>query len=303
MDAIIDIGSNSVLLLIAQRDASGAVRCVLDLATVTRLSQGAAQSGKLQPEAIERTLSCLRRYAQIAVDHECERVEAVATEGVRMASNREAFLEPARGALGREVRLIAGQEEARLSYLSVAMEERSPDDRRPLAVLDIGGGSTELAIGVGRTLLHSASHRIGSVRLTERHVRHDPPRQDEIDAIEADCRAAFATQTVEPLEELHGLAGTVTTTAALLLGLSAYDRERVDGQRFARDQVRGLRDALAAQTVAQREALACLGPGRADVAVAGITILCAALEHCGASTLVVRDRGLRWALVGAADSM
>jgi len=293
MRAIIDIGTNTVLMLLARRDADGRVVVTDDMVRMTRLGQGAAASGRLLPEAIERTLAALREYRGIAQRLGAE-IEAVATEGLRMAGNPEAFLEPAAEALGRPVRLISGDEEAELSFRSVAQEE--PGDG-PLYVLDIGGGSTELVVGRGGVVIDRRSHRVGSVRLTEQLVRSDPPTAAEIEAVAAAARTAFAQQPVPPRPELHGLAGTVTTVAALLLDLPVYDRNVVDGSRFSLEQVIALRDRLAALSLAERLRLPQLPPGRADVIATGATILVEALRHCGATTLVVRDRGLRYALV------
>ncbi|MCX4247647.1 Ppx/GppA phosphatase family protein [Paraliomyxa miuraensis] len=293
MRAIIDIGTNSVLLLLASRDSEGRVLVTDDVARVTRLGQGAAQSRRLHPEAIERTLAVLREYRALADQHQAQ-LEAVATEGLRMAEDADAFLGPAARVLGQPVRLISGDEEAELSYRSVAQE--LPGDA-PLHVLDIGGGSTELVVGCGPQVLDRRSHPMGSVRLTEQYVRSDPPTKAEVEAMAAAARRNLATQVVAPLPELHGLAGTVTTMAALLLLLDEYDRHKVDGSRFAVWQVEGLRDRLASMTQAERCRFPALPPGRADVIVAGVTILVEALRHCGAQTLVVRDRGLRYALV------
>lgn len=293
MRAVIDIGTNSVLLLLASRGADGRVFVRDDIARVTRLGQGVAQSRKLQPEAIERTLAVLREYRALAEEHGAE-LEAVATEGLRMVDDAEAFLGPAAELLGQPVRLISGDEEAELSYRSVAQEQSNDG---PLHVLDIGGGSTELVAGRGLQVIDRRSHPVGSVRLTEQHIRSDPPTKAEVEAMADAARSTLATQVVTPLPELHGLAGTVTTVAALLLLLPAYDRNQVDGSRFAVWQVAGLRDRLASMTLAERGKFPALPPGRADVIVAGVTILVEVLRHCGAQTLVVRDRGLRYALV------
>lgn len=293
MRAVIDIGTNSVLLLLAERQQDGGLRVLRDQSTITRLGQGAGASGVLAAEAIGRTLACLAEYRRTA-EAAGASITAVTTEGVRMASNQDEFLGPAAGVLGGAVRILSGDEEAELSYLSVARE--TPGDG-PLRVLDIGGGSTELVLGEGSRLLSAVSHRVGAVRLTERLVSADPPTPAMVAAVREAALAAFASQPVAPFPVLHALAGTATTTAALLLNLPAYDRLAVDGSRFTVSQVLALRDALASETLAQRCERACLERGRADVVVAGVTILLAALEHCGAEVLVVRDRGLRFALV------
>lgn len=293
MKAVIDIGTNSVLLLLGSRDANGAVRIERDEARVARLGQGVAKRGSLLPEAIERTIAVLADYRTLA-DEAGAPIEAVATEGLRLARDKDVFLQRAREALGVPVRMISGEEEARLSYLSVAREHPEVGEMR---VIDIGGASTELAAGRGEVVDGVVSHKIGSVRLTEAHVGHDPALLGEVLAIEAAARRAFESQPLPASDDLYGLAGTVTTTAALLLGLEAYDRDRIDGTRWSVDEVVALRDALAAEPLEVRMQRPCLPPGRADVVVAGLSILRVALEHCGAKTLVVRDRGLRYALL------
>lgn len=294
MKGVIDIGSNSVLLLLGERSPDGQLQIAEDRATVCRLSEGVSRTGHLAEAAIERTLACLRAYRAAAEAAGATSLEAVATEGLRMAGDAERFLAPAAEVLGSPVRIISGDEEARLSYRSVALEE----GKGPLRVIDIGGASTELVVGEGLEVSDAVSHPIGSVRLTERHVHapREPVPAAAIAAIEADARRVLAAQPVTPHPVLHGLAGSVTTCAALLLELGSYDRERVHGTSFERAAIVALRDRLASLDMSGR-----IGPvlseGRADVIVAGLTILIAALDHCGSGTLAVRDRGLRYALL------
>lgn len=293
MKAVIDIGTNSVLLLIGKRREDGSLDIVCDEARVARLGEGVAHRGRLRPEAIERALVILEDYRRIA-DERSAPIEAVATEGLRLAADRDVFLERARDVLGVPVRMITGEEEARLSYLSVAREHPQVAAMR---VIDIGGASTELAVGSGVDVEQVVSHKVGSVRLTEAYVHDDPPSATQIEAVENTARTAFATQPMEPADTLYGLAGTVTTAAALLLDLQAYDRDRVDHTSWSRSQLQQLRAELAAESLDVRSQRPCLPAGRADVVVAGLSILLVALEHCGAAQLVVRDRGLRYALL------
>src|SRR5688572_9274336 len=172
MRAVIDIGSNSVLLLLARRGPDGAVEVLRDQSTITRLGQGAGASGMLAPEAIERTLACLADYRAQAEAAGALRIIPVTTEGVRMARNQADFLVPAGEVLGVPVRLLSGAEEAELSYLSVA---RETPEGGPLRVLVIGGGSTELVIGEGLEVRAAVSHPVGAVRQTERLITSDPP--------------------------------------------------------------------------------------------------------------------------------
>ena len=292
--AVIDIGTNSVLLLVARWRGQD-IEIALDQATITRLGKGVAATGVLAPESIARTLAVLKQYRATAAQYGATPL-AVTTEGVRLASNRDDFLRPAAEVLGAPVRLLSGAEEAELSFRSVAQETGSAG---PLRVLDIGGGSTELAVGEGEQLVSSVSHPIGAVRLHERFVAHDPPEPSEVAQIELAALDTFRRgQPLAAYPILTGLAGTVTTAAAMLRALPAYEREAVDAAAFAYAQVRDLRDRAAQVTAAERCRLwPALDPARADVIVAGLTILVAAMQHCGATSLVVRDRGLRYALI------
>ena len=292
--AVIDIGSNSVLLLVGARRADGSLEIVRDEATVARVSEGAAASGVLRGEAIERTLTVLRRYREQARADGVTQIEAVATEGLRMASNAGEFLGPAGEVLGQPVRIISGDEEARLSHRSVALEH---PDVAPLRVIDIGGASTELVVGRGLEVDGAVSHRLGSVRISEQLSDGHPPSAAALERMHAHAREVLAAQPLAPHPELYGLAGTVTTAAAVLKGLTRYDRDAVDRTRIEYAQLADLRDRLAGMELAQLQAIPLVGTGRGDVIVGGVTILLAALEHCGADTLIVRDRGLRYALL------
>lgn len=289
---VLDIGSNSVLLLVAAINEQGRLRVVRDVSRVTRLSEGAAASGKLKSAAIDRTLAALHELRGLANQLGVNPL-AVATAGVRMAKNQDDFLLPAAEVLGAPVRLLSGDQEAQLSFASVAVDQ---SETTPIRVIDIGGGSTELVVGCGNKILSAHSHEIGAVRLTERFVHSDPVDPDALEAMERAIAESFSKQKLEPSPVLYGLAGTVTSAAALILGLQEYDREKVDGTQITLGELLRLRDELAAMTQAQRRALPVLGKGRADVVVAGVTVLCSAMRHCGAQMLAVKDRGLRYAL-------
>ena len=291
--AVIDIGSNSVLLLMGRVGRDGGVHVVDDIATVTRLSQGVGSSGRFAEDAVSRTLRTLAGYRTQIETAGASLCVAAATEGVRMAADSRAFLAAAEEVLGQPVRVLSGEDEAELSYQSIAVEHPS----QALHVLDVGGASTELAFGVGMKVRQRSSVPVGSVRLTERYMRGDPPTFEELSAVEAAAREALTKVALPPTTVLYGLAGTVTTAAALMLGLEAYDRARVDNTRFSRSQVSALRAMLATETLATRCARPCLPPGRADVIIAGLTIVQLAMEHLGADTLICRDRGHRYALL------
>lgn len=294
--ATIDIGTNSVLLLIAER-RDGTLVPLLERATITRLGQNVDASRRLLPEAMERTLACLASYADDLRTARVDRLAIVGTSAMRDAAGGSDFVERAERLLGERPRVISGDEEAELTFHGALS---GLDAKGPVSVFDVGGGSTEIITGhVGERAGYSRAKSldVGSVRLFERHVRHDPPLPEELHRSAADVQAALAT--VEPPEAgitLVGVAGTVTTLAAIELGLSVYDPARVHGARLSRESAGALMEKLAGVTLAERQALAGLEPKRADVIVVGAVIVREVLDWSGCSELVVSDRGVRWGL-------
>ncbi len=219
---------------------------------------------------------------------------------MRDAAGGEALAAHIVASFGVAVRVLSGNEEARLTFRG-ALGGMKFADRADLAVFDIGGGSTEVVIGrldEGRTSLdYASSFDVGSVRLTERHVRHDPPTPAERAQLFDACRAAFAR--VPPLRSKQppvGIAGTMTTLAAVSLGLSIYDGTRVHGLLMGHSELVRVVDELASMSLESRRAVAGMEPKRADVVVAGGCIALALLEHWGAREVLISDRGVRWGL-------
>jgi exopolyphosphatase/guanosine-5'-triphosphate,3'-diphosphate pyrophosphatase len=301
--AAIDIGTNSVLLVIAVVDAAGA-RPILERATITRMGEGVDQTRRLAPAAVERNLECLRAYAADLSAHGSPRLDVVGTSALRDADGAPAFLDEAERILGVRPRVIAGDEEARLTFRG-ALSGLSLAGK--LLVFDIGGGSTELVVGdaAGSEPASRVSLDIGSVRLYERHVRSDPPSPVEVAAIEADIARALAgaaplaqLRLGEPLT-LVGVAGTVTTLKALDLGLAAYDAAQVHGAVLTLSAAERLCEQLCALTLEERKRLPGLQPKRADVIVAGALIVRELLRRAGAREAIVSDRGVRFGLLEA----
>jgi exopolyphosphatase / guanosine-5'-triphosphate,3'-diphosphate pyrophosphatase len=299
--AAIDIGTNSVLLTIAATD-DGAVKPVLERATITRLGEGVDKTRRLAPAAVERNLACLRSYAQDLEHHGSPRLDVVGTSALRDAEGAGSFLDEAQRILGVRPRVIAGDEEARLTFRGALSGLKLSG---PLLVFDIGGGSTELILGDGGEPHSRVSIDIGSVRLFERHVKNDPPLAAELAAAEADIARAFAGAA--PLSSLVpagpltlvGVAGTVTTMKALELGLGAYDPARVHGAVLTLSTVETLCSRLAALPLSERQLLPGLEPKRADVIVVGALIVRDLLRRAGATQAVVSDRGVRFGLLEA----
>ena len=302
--AAIDIGTNSVLLVIAAAEA-GVARPLLERATITRMGEGVDQSRRLAPAAVERNLACLRAYADDLRAHGSPRLDVVGTSALRDAQGAEEFLDQAEAILGVRPRVIAGDEEARLTFRGALSGLRLAGK---LLVFDIGGGSTELILGdaAGAAPPESrVSLDIGSVRLFERHVRTDPPRAAELAQLEADIARELAEATPlsrvaagEPIT-LVGVAGTVTTLKALELGMPAYDPARVHGATLTLSAVEDLCAKLASLPLAERAQLPGLEPKRADVIVAGALIVRDLLRRAGAEAMVVSDRGVRFGLLEA----
>jgi exopolyphosphatase/guanosine-5'-triphosphate,3'-diphosphate pyrophosphatase len=259
---------------------------------IVRLGEGVDRTGRLAPEAIERTRRALLNYAAEIAASGTARVRMVATSASRDASNAAEFRAMVRGVLGIDPEVISGDEEARLSFAGAV---RGLSAEPPYLVVDIGGGSTEFATGhsaVGAAL----SVDIGCVRMTERHLRSDPPTATEIAAAERDITAAvdraLAAVRGDTAGTLVGLAGSVTTVTALALGLPSYDAERIHHARASYDAVAKVTADLLAATVAERRALPVMHPGRADVIGAGALILRIIMERSGQATVIASEHDI-----------
>ena len=295
--ATIDIGTNSVLLLVAARDGSH-VRALTELATITRLGEGVDATGELSEAAEARTLACLERYASEIAKWSVDRVEAVGTSAMRDARGGSAFCDRAQAILGVRPSVISGEREAQLTFDGALI---GLEPQGILAVFDIGGGSTEIIVGarVGRgrgTLARAVSLDIGAVRLNERHCHHDPPTRSELDAVRKDIRVALKRAPALKGRPLVGVAGTVTTLTAYVHDIAPYDPRRVHGAVLARTELSEAIDRLAAMPLAERRGLAAIEPNRADVIVAGALIADEICEASGADRLLASDRGVRWGL-------
>jgi exopolyphosphatase/guanosine-5'-triphosphate,3'-diphosphate pyrophosphatase len=291
--ATVDIGTNTVLLLVADRKQDGSLEAVTERATITRLGAGVDRSRKLDAEAVERTCECLRSYGEIARRLGVQRAAVVGTSAMRDAAGGEVVLECVRAAFGVDARVLSGDEEARLTFAG-AKSGLAFGLRQDLAVFDIGGGSTEVVVPA---LPFAHSFDIGSVRLTERHVRHDPPTSLELETLARVAREILqGVPRLDPSMAVVGVAGTMTTLAAVSLQIVPYDGERVHGQRLRTEALRDVVNRLASLTVEERRAVPGMHPKRADVIVAGGVIALGLLECLRAETVIISDRGVRWGL-------
>jgi exopolyphosphatase/guanosine-5'-triphosphate,3'-diphosphate pyrophosphatase len=298
--AAIDIGTNTVLLCVADVSEAG-LTPVLDRSIITRLGQGLDRAGTLDPQAIERTLEALEAHARTAREAGAERIAAAGTAALREARDADRFLSEAKRCAGIEIEVISGETEAALALEAVAREREESASRNgavsgPLLVMDIGGGSTEFIAGEGRSIRWARSLPVGSVRLTERFLRHDPAPPEEIDALIRHVRGTFANLPDPPGTEsatMVGIAGTYTTLVAMKLRLRAYDAAAIRRTPLAMADLDALIAALAPLTARERLALPGLEPGRADVILAGAAIAREGLARFGRSAIGVTDRGVR----------
>lgn len=296
--ATIDIGTNTVLLLVAEKSDGGELVPVEEHATITRLGQGVDKAKKLAPEAIARTNACLDQYADIVRRTGAERVAVVGTSAMRDAGGGEAVRAHVKKCFGVEARTISGDEEARLTFAG-ALSGLPDPGASPVTVFDIGGGSTEVVHGRRDTgeLAFVQSFDVGSVRLTERLISGDPPAKDERDAVLAAAREVFRAVPSLPSDMPPiGIAGTMTTLAAVYLRMETYDAKRVHGLTMTVPALEQVITELSCVTLEERQRMPGLEPKRADVIIAGGLVALAFLQHIGASEVRISDRGVRWGL-------
>jgi len=294
--AAIDCGTNSTRLLVSEDG-----RTVERLMRITRLGQGVDAMGQLVPEAIDRTTAVLTEYREVMDRHGVERVRMTATSAARDAANREDFFAAAEAVVGTRPELLSGLEEGRLSFAG-ATADLDPA-HGPFLVVDIGGGSTEFAVGTTECE-GAVSIDIGCVRMTEKFLLHDPPRADELSA----CISVVQTYLDDVVRELPavagaktfvGLAGTVSTVAAVELGLATYDRDAIHHLELTHEAVEDVFRTLATETRVQRLENPGMEAARADVIVGGCCILVKLMRHYGLSTCLVSEADILDGLVAS----
>jgi len=312
--AAIDCGTNSIRLLVADVDPVGRTLTDLDRRLeIVRLGQGVDKTGRLAPEALDRTLTALAGYARIIKSRDVTAVRMVATSATRDASNAADFSRGVLEVLGSEPEVLTGDEEAALSFAGATAEFAAMTEApaAPYLVLDIGGGSTEFVLGgpgaAGAEEVSAISMNIGCVRMTERHLHSDPPTPVQIAGATADIDGAMEQAAmkvdIEEARTLVGLAGSVTTVAAIVLGLPGYDPVRIHHARIPAAQIREVTSRLLAQTRAERAAIPSMHPGRVDVIGAGALVLDRVMRRFGFAEVVVSEHdildGIAWSMVPA----
>ncbi len=305
--AAIDCGTNSIRLLVADLDPeTGAITDLDRRMVINRLGQGVDRTGRLAPEALERTFAACREYAGVIAEHKVapDRIRFVATSASRDAENSDEYTEGVRGILGVAPEVVSGEEEARLSFVGATKELTGGQFPAPYLVFDLGGGSTEFVLGTD-DVQAARSVDIGCVRLTERHFAGaELPTLGQISAAKAHIRGELdKAAEVVPLTgaaTLVGLAGTVTTVSAIALELPEYDSERIHHSRISRDDVAEIAGRLLASTHAERAAIPAMHPGRVDVIAAGALELLEIMTRTGAAEVVVSEHdildGIAWSI-------
>ncbi len=294
--AFIDIGSNSILILTADVLEGGSFRILEDRSMITRLGQGFTEERILQPQAIDRTIQGLRQFLVLCRQESLPVGAAVGTGVLREAVNRDDFLQEVRQKCDLVVEVISAQREAELSYLSVTREDPCSDFLR--IILDIGGGSTEIVQGRGEKPTSIRSFPFGCVKLTERFFNTELINSKAISRARDWLRGELSC--LEPSREqfrVSGLAGTLTTLAALDLEMEHFDPVRVDGYRLEVEQVGKFVTLLQEKTVEERKALPGMEPGRADIILGGALILQVIMEKLRAGHVTVSPRGVRYGLL------
>jgi len=296
--AAIDCGTNTIKLLIGDLP-DVAVRET----RIVRLGQGVDATGRLADEALERAFAAIDEYAVLIDRHRATRIRFCATSATRDSANADVFTQGVRDRLGVDPEVLSGDEEARLSFEGAVRHLRRPPEL-PVLVIDIGGGSTELILGSSIDVAPDAadSMDIGSVRMHERHLHSDPPTSDEVAAATRDIDDHVDHSPVDPAAAatVVGVAGTVTSLAAGVLGLAAYEGKAVDQAQLPVDDVHAMVERLLGMSVSERLGLPWLHPGRSDVIGAGGLILSRVLRRTRVSSLVVSEadilEGIAWSM-------
>lgn len=297
----IDCGTNSIRMKIARVDEHGMHDIVPRMLRVVRLGEGVDRTHEFAADALARTYAAVEEFADVLAQHQVDALRFVATSATRDARNREEFEQRVYELLGVMPEVISGSEEADLSFLAATAMTHRTDIEPPCIVIDLGGGSTELVIG-GDGVHHPAnsvqeafSMNIGSVRMTERHLHHDPPTREEIDAaitdIDTHIDEAFRHVPAGKAHTIIGVSGTVTTMTALTMGLTEYDHRAVDGVRVSFDDAFATDDKFLHMTRQERAEYKTIHPGRIDVVGGGALVLTRVLQRI--SDAAYADHGQR----------
>jgi exopolyphosphatase/guanosine-5'-triphosphate,3'-diphosphate pyrophosphatase len=301
----IDIGTNSLRLLIAET-SHGDFREIHSDRIITRLGQGLDSTGKLDPEAKRRTLEALGKFSETVGQHGVQHTSAIGTSALRNASNSRDFIHQIKRKTSLDVRVVTGEEEARLTLLGVAqsLKEKRSKGTNPLnasLVIDIGGGSTEIIISRPDRMLQIESLPLGAVYLTERFIKSDPPSLTDVgllrSAVSMELESRRCALQPVPSGIFVGTAGTITTLAAIDQGLDTYDHRMINRYVLAREVIDDIVERLSRMSLNDRRTLRGLEPGREDIILAGAVVAQELMVRYGYVSMLVSDWGLREGIV------
>ncbi len=294
--SVIDIGTNTILLLVADIDQSGIISVIHDEQVIARLGKGVDEHRVINREAFDRAQKFLQAYRAISDEMHSEKIVAVGTSALRDAANSDEFCSFIQNKTGIKIDILSGDDEAEYTFHGAISGFRGKS--KIFSVLDIGGGSAEIVSGSSSRLVSKASLDIGCVRITERFLLTSPPTSLEV----ADARSFIQQELVKvnlsmvQESKLVGVAGTATTLAALHQKLPSYDPHRVEGYSLSYDDIRNIFNQLRIKTLEEILAVPQISPGRADIILAGILILLEFMEAADAEQITVSDRGLRYGI-------
>lgn len=294
--ATIDVGSHSILIYIAERGKKGTWRTLVDRAYITRLGEGLRESGYLRKEAMERTVQRLCEFVDLAEKYHVEEVIVVGTMALRTSKNSKEFIDLVKRRCNLTIKLISGEEEAQLSYLGIKSDLKISGER--IIIIDVGGGSTELILGRSDKIVRMFSLNMGSIGLTEKFLKSDPVKKDELsEAISAiEERLAKLKFDFSP-DFLVGAGGTITSLAAIKHKLEDYDSEVVNASELTLLEIEEIMEMLRATSLSKRKEIPGLEAERSQTILAGTAIVYTITRKIGMDKLIVSDKGIRHGLM------
>jgi exopolyphosphatase / guanosine-5'-triphosphate,3'-diphosphate pyrophosphatase len=291
--ASIDVGTNTVLLLIAELDKG--ISDILDISTITRLGEGLKEKGLISDEAMTRTFYALEKYRKIIDEKNVCEVSCVGTSALREGGNAEVFLKMVKDKLKFNIRVISGHDEAYYTYLSVKNDELIKDEN--IIVVDIGGGSTEIMKGDSRGFFDFVSLPTGTVKLTEMFVKHNPPIEDELSSLVSYAKDLLKLPFNSCASSLVGTGGTITNLANILLGLEIFDKNKIHTYKITLNKIDTLIDMMKNMPASERRFIKGMETGREDILLQGIIFLREIMVCFGFDDLIVSSKGVRYGVI------
>ena len=290
--AVIDVGSSSIKFFLGELSEDGALKTIFDENDIQRIAEGLRKTGEISPEAMERNIAAISRFAKKARDNGADEIICIGTMALRNATNAVDFLKKVRETCDVKVKVISGEEEARLSYLAVLSGLPMQDEK--IVIFDTGGGSTEFVFGQGSTVSKRFSVDLGNIRLTEKFFKNDPVTPEEVEACVKEIENTFTRYDVRgEINQLVGMGGTVTSMGAVKHKMEVYKPDVIHGSKLSLEDIETQVQDFTKKTIEERRRTVGLQPKRADVILAGSCILRAILKLLGASEVTISDRGIR----------